>query len=86
MALGIVPPERLSMLSLALLILLGGLFPQPGIISRYYAAEEILAVRKANLKDAEDDEAEDFFHAPHEDHDDDPDEDEKASWLDFKTD
>ncbi len=85
-ALGIVPRERLSMLSLALLILLGGLFPQPGIISRYYAAEEILAVRKANLKDAEDDEAEDFFHAPHEDHDDDSDEDEKASWLDFKTD
>jgi NADH-quinone oxidoreductase subunit M len=48
-ALGIVPRERVSTLSLAALILLGGLIPQYGVISRYYAAEEILEVRGLNI-------------------------------------
>jgi NADH-quinone oxidoreductase subunit M len=50
-ALGIVARERFAMLSLSLLILAGGLFPQPGIISRYYAAEEVLMVRGVNLNE-----------------------------------
>ncbi|MGC3969240.1 MAG: proton-conducting transporter membrane subunit [Pirellulales bacterium] len=48
-ALGIVPRERASMLALSALILLGGLIPQYGVISRYYAAEEILSVRGVNI-------------------------------------
>ncbi len=38
---------RLTVLALALLILGGGLFPQPGVASRHRAAVEILAERKA---------------------------------------
>jgi NADH-quinone oxidoreductase subunit M len=37
---------RFTVLALALLILGGGLFPQPGVASRHRAAEEILAERK----------------------------------------
>ncbi|MEW4527365.1 proton-conducting transporter membrane subunit [Maioricimonas sp. JC845] len=38
-------PERLAVLSLALLILGGGLFPQPGIASRYHAAMQLVHAR-----------------------------------------
>jgi NADH-quinone oxidoreductase subunit M len=41
------PRERFAVLLLALLILLGGLFPQPGVTSRYFAAVDILEKRKA---------------------------------------
>jgi NADH-quinone oxidoreductase subunit M len=40
------PRERFAVLLLVLLIVLGGLFPQPGAISRYIAAEDILKKRK----------------------------------------
>jgi NADH-quinone oxidoreductase subunit M len=39
--------ERIAVLTLAALILGGGLFPQPGVSSRYQAAEEILNRRDA---------------------------------------
>lgn len=39
--------ERIAVLTLAALILGGGLFPQPGIASRYAAAEAILQTREA---------------------------------------
>lgn len=38
--------ERFAVLTLAALILLGGLFPQPSVLSRYRAAERILDERK----------------------------------------
>jgi NADH-quinone oxidoreductase subunit M len=38
-------PERLAVLSLALLILGGGLFPQPGIASRHRAAIDLIEAR-----------------------------------------
>jgi NADH-quinone oxidoreductase subunit M len=38
--------ERYVVLTLASLILLGGLFPQPGVVSRHRAAEEILSQRE----------------------------------------
>ncbi|MBC7856165.1 MAG: oxidoreductase, partial [Pirellulaceae bacterium] len=37
--------ERLAVLALAALVLLGGLYPHPGIASRYQAAEELLEHR-----------------------------------------
>lgn len=40
--------ERLAVLTLAALILLGGLFPQPGVFSRFRAAEAILHDRHAH--------------------------------------
>lgn len=43
--LGITPGERMAVLVMSLLILGGGLFPQPGIASRYRAAKELLASR-----------------------------------------
>ena len=46
-ALALAPRERFAVLLLALLILLGGLFPQPGVNSRYFAAEDIIRKRKA---------------------------------------
>ncbi len=39
-------PERIAVLILAVLILGGGLFPQPGIASRYHAAMSIVHARK----------------------------------------
>jgi NADH-quinone oxidoreductase subunit M len=44
-SLSIGPRERFAVLTLAALILGGGLFPQPGILSRHRAAEEILRDR-----------------------------------------
>jgi NADH-quinone oxidoreductase subunit M len=51
-ALGIVPRERLAVLTLSVLIFGGGLFPQPGIVTRHQAAEEILRERKARQGNA----------------------------------
>lgn len=44
-SLGIGVRERIAVLTLAALILLGGLFPQPGVLSRERAAREILENR-----------------------------------------
>lgn len=46
-SLAITPRERLAVLTLVVLILGGGLFPQPGIASRYHAAMTILRDRES---------------------------------------
>lgn len=46
--LGITPRERFAVLTLAVLILGGGLWPQTGVSSRYHAAESILKHRDAH--------------------------------------
>ena len=46
-SLGIGPRERIAVLTLAALILGGGLFPQPGVTTRQRAAEEILNERRS---------------------------------------
>lgn len=45
--------ERIAVLLIAALILGGGIWPQPGVRSRYQAAEHLLAKRHAALADAE---------------------------------
>ena len=45
--------ERIAVLTLAALILGGGLFPQPGVTSRNVAAERILEKRRTNAAIAE---------------------------------
>jgi len=45
--LGITPRERIAVLTLAALILGGGLFPQPAVASRYRAAEQLLEMRQS---------------------------------------
>jgi NADH-quinone oxidoreductase subunit M len=40
-------PERIAVLTLSLLILGGGLYPQPGVASRYHAATEIMSRRES---------------------------------------
>ena len=47
-SLAITPRERFAVLLLAALILGGGLFPQPGVLSRFQAALEILRNRAEN--------------------------------------
>lgn len=47
--LDISPRERISVLTLAALVLAGGLFPQPGISSRSLAAEQILDARQKRV-------------------------------------
>jgi NADH-quinone oxidoreductase subunit M len=44
-------PERIAVLVLTVLILGGGLFPQPGVASRHHAAVELLATRKQTAQD-----------------------------------
>jgi NADH-quinone oxidoreductase subunit M len=39
-------PERLAVLTLAILILGGGIFPQPGLSSRHHAANGIINARR----------------------------------------
>ncbi|MCA9071820.1 MAG: oxidoreductase [Planctomycetaceae bacterium] len=41
-------PERIAVLVLAALILGGGLFPQPGVFSRYHAAAALIKQRKSS--------------------------------------
>ena len=48
-SLGIGPREKWAVLSLAALILIGGMIPQYNVISRFHAATEILAHRKLPL-------------------------------------
>lgn len=47
--LGIGNRERIAVLTLAALILGGGLYPQPGVMTRQHAAEEILRERERRL-------------------------------------
>jgi len=47
------PPERIAVLTLSLLILLGGLYPQPGIRSRHHAAVELVLSRSRSLATSE---------------------------------
>ncbi len=49
-SLGIGAKERFALLLLVALIMGGGLFPQPGVASRYRAASEILNQRKTRLR------------------------------------
>ena len=39
--------ERFAVLTLAVLLLIGGLFPQPAVLSRHHAAQELLDQRAA---------------------------------------
>ncbi len=47
-SLGLGLRERIAVLTLAALILAGGIFPQPGVVSRARAAAEVLALRSKN--------------------------------------
>ena len=46
MSLNLGPRERVAVLTLILLILGGGFFPQMGILSRFHAAEQLLSQRE----------------------------------------
>ncbi len=46
------PRERLAVLTLAILILGGGIYPQPGVSSRHHAASSLFAQRAGNVKTA----------------------------------
>lgn len=46
-------PERLAVLTLTALILGAGLFPQPGISSRYHAANELIKARRESQRSGE---------------------------------
>jgi NADH-quinone oxidoreductase subunit M len=46
-------PERIAVLALTILILGGGLYPQPGVSSRHRAAEELVELRERALVAAE---------------------------------
>jgi NADH-quinone oxidoreductase subunit M len=46
------PPERFAVLVLALLILGGGLYPQPAVSSRYRVATELIERREARLAES----------------------------------
>jgi NADH-quinone oxidoreductase subunit M len=46
-------PERIAVLTIAVLILGGGLFPQPGLTSRHHAAVEIIEARVASTPASE---------------------------------
>ena len=48
-SLGITRQERLAVLTLAALIVIGGLIPQPGLSSRYRAAQAVLDVRAKTM-------------------------------------
>jgi NADH-quinone oxidoreductase subunit M len=47
---GIRPRERVSIFALVLILLAGGLFPQPFLASRMRAAQEILELRERSLE------------------------------------
>ncbi|MFI5460021.1 MAG: hypothetical protein ACHRXM_31770 [Isosphaerales bacterium] len=51
--LGITPRERFAVLTLSVLILGGGVFPQPGVMSRQRATEMILRERESRVREAE---------------------------------
>lgn len=49
--LGMSPRERFAVLALLLVVLGGGLFPQPGIVDQFAVAEELLEARKGESGD-----------------------------------
>ncbi|WP_315853395.1 proton-conducting transporter transmembrane domain-containing protein [Bremerella alba] len=51
------PPERITILIMAVLIIGGGLFPQPGVQSRYHAATELIKLRGVDETDSHSDTA-----------------------------
>jgi len=56
-------PEKVAVLTLALLMIGGGLYPQPGVQSRYHAAQELIGMRRNLLEDShEDDDDDDDEH------------------------
>tara|TARA_R110002073_G_scaffold154287_3_gene309336 strand:- start:27063 stop:28610 length:1548 start_codon:yes stop_codon:yes gene_type:complete len=59
------PAEKFAVLVLSLLILGGGLYPQPGVASRYHAAKELTRQRQSNPM-TEDPELEESEHEPSE--------------------
>jgi NADH-quinone oxidoreductase subunit M len=46
------PPERIAVTALATLILGGGVFPQPGLSSRYHAASKLIEARLQHMGQA----------------------------------
>lgn len=52
-------PEKVAVLTLALLILGGGVFPQPGISSRHHAAMELVKTRQIAALDSDEEESKD---------------------------
>ncbi len=54
LSLGIGLRERIAVLTLSALVLGGGLFPQPGVATRWRAAEELLEERRMRLNAADD--------------------------------
>lgn len=56
-SLAIIPRERIAVLTLALLILVGGLFPQPGVASRHEVAEAVLNERSKRFPTEENESA-----------------------------
>jgi NADH-quinone oxidoreductase subunit M len=57
-------PERIAVLTLALLILAGGLLPQPGLTSRHHAAVQIIGARERSLGSKDRLQANRWFEAP----------------------
>ncbi len=47
------PAERFAVVLLSLLIMGGGLWPQPGVSSRYHAAESLMRIRNKSEREAE---------------------------------
>ncbi len=47
-------PEKVAILIISVLVLGGGVYPQPGVRSRYHAAKEIMARRETSSGDASD--------------------------------
>jgi len=60
--------ERFAMLFLAGLILLGGLYPQPGVASRHHAAVDLLKTRPAVLHSDDEEDSDDHEHEHDADH------------------
>ena len=63
-SLGLGLRERIAVLTLAALILGGGLFPQPGVMSRERAADEVLALRARNQGRSQANQAKEAHHRP----------------------
>ncbi|MBX3413323.1 MAG: oxidoreductase [Pirellulales bacterium] len=61
-------PEKIAVLSLSLLIIGGGLYPQPGVKSRYHAAEELIGMRGEVLEEWHDDTEEEIVDDEHDAH------------------
>jgi len=72
-SLSIGPREKVAVLSLAALILIGGTIPQGTVLSRFHAAKDVLINRSERLKE-EPPNPDNLYGDDHDDHDDDDDE------------